>query len=300
MLSEKNAMLGFWSYAHFDNMHDQENLVKLCQRLKGEVRAQSGQNFDVFIDQDTLHVGQQWQDELEAALERADVLIPVVTPSYFASENCHDEYDLFKDRELDFGRADLIAPIYYISCPELESKSDEGLSEWALDLRKRKYADFRFIRTGSRNSVHAAKEIEKFANSLVASLNESRSSRLDGDTDGILHLSTAESEPPESVQVVDPHIVIEAFTTLPQTQRNLVRHLYRLHKDYIGVDDLYRDFGKKYGSEAVGSPTELHYRLQVLQFQGFITLKAVGHRTTVVTTIPEVGKLLSENKLIRT
>jgi len=287
---------GFWSYAHFDNERDRETLVRLCQRLIGEVRAHSGRNFDIFIDQIGLHIGQQWEDEVEAALERADVLIPIVTPSYFASERCRQEYNFFKARELDFGRNDLIAPIYYISCPEFESKTDEGLSSWAVDLRSRQYGKFCFLRTGSRNSVQAARRVEEFAKGLLHSLNESRSSPIIAANEPV--------PPPPSTPVDEPlqiaSATIDSFSQLPQTQRNLIAFLYTLHKDYIGVDDLYSTFGKKFGQTAVGSSTELHYRLQVLQFQGLISLSAVGHRTTVVKTIAEVGRLLFERKLIST
>lgn len=298
MPNDKGVALGFWSYTHFDNQNDQESLVKLCHRIKGEVRIHSGQSFDIFIDQG-LHAGQQWKDDLESALEEADVLIPIVTPSYFASSQCYDEYVFFQGQELDFGRSNLIAPIYYITCREIENKSDEGLSEWAMALRKRQYADFRFIRTGSRHSVQAARAIEKFALGLVASLEESRSSRVDGEIDESLHLPATEDEPARIAELVDGN-VIKTFSILPQTQKNLVSFLYTHYREYIGVDDLYSAFTKKVGQQAVGSPTELHYRLQVLQFQGFIVLRVIGHRTTVVTIIPEVGKLLRDHKLIRT
>jgi len=110
-MSEQNAIWGFWSYSRFDNKHDQETLVKLWERIKGEVRARSGIEFEVFMDQDGLKVGQRWEDELRAALERAKVLIPVVSPSYFKSKGCYKEYKVFKEREREQGFTNLIAPI---------------------------------------------------------------------------------------------------------------------------------------------------------------------------------------------
>lgn len=291
---------GFWSYTHFDNEHDEEQIARLCRRIQGEVRALGGIDFELFIDKTELHVGDEWQKRIDQALEISDILIPVITPSYFSSSSCRHEYELFVNRELSSGRRDLIAPIYYISCPELEYTSEHRSNDgWTIGLRQRQYADFRFLRTSSRTSAQAARAIERFARDiLLASLRRSASSQEPVTSAPTRQLPTAQVSVSANHGTPDEEQVIETYSNFPETQKNIVAFLYTLHKPGISVDDLYTAICKKFSNDAVGSATELHYRLQVLGFQGFVKLHVMGRRTTVVNTIPAIAKILSDHNII--
>jgi TIR domain-containing protein len=307
-MNEKNTIWGFWSYARFDNKHDHDTLVRLWERIKGEVRAHSGLEFEVFMDQDGLKVGQHWEGELRTALQRAKVLIPIVSPSYFKSKSCYKEYKVFKEREEDLGFTDLIAPIYYLTSDvfegkiEIESLLDGSVppetSEWAFDLHERQYADFRPIRNSARNSVQAHKMVEKFAKGLIVSLKALHASRLGSGTIEALPTYSLDEVEPEPEVNVSPDAAADTFEREKSgAQRRLVSHLYKLHREYISLDNLFKEFAEKFGPK-IGSTKEMYWRLKTLHLQGLVVLQAVGDNSTIIRTRPEVGTLLSKRKLI--
>lgn len=42
--------IAFLSYTHFDDSHEEEKISRFCERLTGEVRVQTGQQFPIFRD----------------------------------------------------------------------------------------------------------------------------------------------------------------------------------------------------------------------------------------------------------
>ena len=92
------------------------------------------------------------------------------------------------------------------------------------------------------------------------------------------------------------------FRELPPTQQKIVFALYTLvHPPEIAVDDLFDLLRKKFSEEVdVTSTAELFYRLKDLLHEGFITLRPVGRRTTIVCGIPSVAKVLHERQHLAT
>ncbi|MBI3658904.1 right-handed parallel beta-helix repeat-containing protein [Candidatus Acetothermia bacterium] len=140
---------GFISYARSDDENDFGALAKFHERLESEVRAQTGNHsISIFFDQDSRYLpwGENWDAQIKRSLSTVRFFIPILTPSYFQSSNCHEEYDLFRKREEELGRKDLILPIYYIKCDELEILQIKESNEWAKELAKRTHVDWRDLR----------------------------------------------------------------------------------------------------------------------------------------------------------
>jgi hypothetical protein len=102
------------SYVRFDDKHENGRLSELCQRLSGEVQAQTGEKFFHLPRFEDIAWGQQWQERIFESLDAVTFLIPILTPSFFKSEACRSELEDFIEREKRFKRNDLILPIYYI------------------------------------------------------------------------------------------------------------------------------------------------------------------------------------------
>lgn len=115
--------LAFLSYAHFDDDHENGKLRTFAERLSGEVRLQSGEEFPIFIDRKDLKWGQAWKGRIDESLNGVTFLIPILTPGYFKSEWCREELARFLEREKSLKRTDLILPVYYVSCRVLESQT---------------------------------------------------------------------------------------------------------------------------------------------------------------------------------
>src|SRR5437588_2026479 len=89
----------FISYSHSDS--------DFVDRLDVDLRQQG---FATWMDRQRLAGGQRWRRELQEAVERAQVLLIVLSPEAVASVNVQIEYDF----ALDERKA--VIPVYYRQC----------------------------------------------------------------------------------------------------------------------------------------------------------------------------------------
>jgi parallel beta-helix repeat protein len=155
--------VAFMSYAHFDDEHDGGRLTAMCKRLSGEVRVQTGEEFPIFQDRTDILWGQNWKARIEESLDAATFLIPIITPSFFKSDNCRDELRRFLEREKRLGRSDLILPIYYINYPLFNDDKSRAMDEMLKALAARQYADWRELRSKSLDTEEVRKTLEHLA-----------------------------------------------------------------------------------------------------------------------------------------
>jgi iron(II)-dependent oxidoreductase len=157
------APMAFMSYARFDDTRDGGKLTRLCEELSLEVRALSGKPFPIFQDKKDVHWGQEWQKRISEGINAATFFIPIVTPSFLASPNCMDELRQFIEHEKKLGRRDLILSIYYITCPGLDSGSDDPNVELLRALRSRQWADWRQLRHDGLQSRPVREKLTELA-----------------------------------------------------------------------------------------------------------------------------------------
>src|SRR5579863_2729554 len=89
----------FISYAHVDSA--------FVDRLEADL---SRQGFETWMDRQRLAGGQQWRRELQASVERAQVLLVMLSPEAVASQYVQSEYGY----ALDLGI--VVIPVYYRQC----------------------------------------------------------------------------------------------------------------------------------------------------------------------------------------
>jgi hypothetical protein len=160
--------VGFLSYARSDDDHNAGYLTDFRRMLEGELRAQTGEQITIFQDRDDILWGQVWRDRLNAGVDSATVLVPIITPSFFASAACRKELSRFLEREKELGRRDLIFPLYFIATPLIDDPESRKTDELAAELAARQYAPWIENRFEPVESLPIRKQIADLAAQIVA------------------------------------------------------------------------------------------------------------------------------------
>lgn len=163
MLNSGNSPLAFFSYARYDDAHDDGWLSTFRERLCAEVRLYTGEAFEIFQDRSDITWGDKWLQRIEQSLDAATLLIPVLTPNFFRSKFCRQEVKRFLEREKQLSRRDLILPIYYVSCPALENPATQRKNALASEIATRQHIDCRHLRAKSFRAVAVRNALNKMA-----------------------------------------------------------------------------------------------------------------------------------------
>jgi hypothetical protein len=239
--------VAFMSYAHVDD--EGEDLTELRNCLERVVRQQTAEQFDIFKDRDDIAWGQNWRERIHESLDHVTFLIPIITPSYFESENCRKELQRFIEREKELNRNDLILPIYYRKVWIIEDKAEREQDEDAKLIATRQRADWRELINKSYESEEVKVKVEELGQHISLALERLRKSRtsrvetgsgntqkrldhrrglkvVDGDEHGL-------AEPPPEVieQVETKHLdSIEELIVVCNIAKNNSRHSAEAHE----------------------------------------------------------------------
>jgi hypothetical protein len=129
---------GFFSYTHFDDQRMGGKLTAFRERLELEVEWATGQPFKIFQDVEGIALGARWQQRIDDALAASTFLIPFITPKWFRSAACRDEYEKFRDLEARAGSDSRIMPIVMTERRDLLGLVRSG-DPIAADLDTRQY-----------------------------------------------------------------------------------------------------------------------------------------------------------------
>ena len=112
----------FLSYARRDDRFHGGAITALREQLELGVQVVTGGDFTIFQDIDGIAFGEHWPTRLEEALRQARFMIPIITPTFFASEPCRQELTKFLAYEAAASRQDLILPIHFVSIRDLDRR----------------------------------------------------------------------------------------------------------------------------------------------------------------------------------
>jgi TIR domain len=133
------------SYAHADAQTDgppaqpDGPFATFLQRLNQRVKSLTGRSG--FVDRTDIRPGQDWPDELAEALRVAETMVCLYSPSYFQSEHCGKEMQVFLDRRRNYVRANggkrpaNIIPVLWHPVPRRIPTSLPKIEYAALDLK---------------------------------------------------------------------------------------------------------------------------------------------------------------------
>jgi hypothetical protein len=159
---------GFWSYVRGDDEAEGGRIVRLARDLEEQFEMLTGESIELlFLDQESLKWGEDWQKKIDEAIQGLTFFIPVLTPRYFQSVACRRELQGFARSARDLGISELILPIIYVEFTGLheESPADDlvGL------IRTYQYVDW----TDLRFAEPTSSEYRRAVASLAARLTES-------------------------------------------------------------------------------------------------------------------------------
>ena len=159
---------GFLSYARSDDDHDGGYLTSFRRALEGELRAQTGEQITVFQDREDVLWGEVWRERINAGIDSATILIPIITPSFFVSAACRKELERFLEREKSLGRSDLIFPLYYIRTPLIQDPARRVGDKLAQIIASREYRDWTDNRFEAIDALPVRRQIAELAGEMVA------------------------------------------------------------------------------------------------------------------------------------
>jgi len=157
--------VAFLSYVHLDDAGAAKELSLFHDKLQQELRIHTGLPVHIFFDKKSIGWGKRWAEFIDHSLENAAFLIPILTPAFFQSHSCKDEYTKFANSEKAIGRRDLILPIYYVKCREMTAKS--GIDPVVDDILSRQYRDWTALRYKPLESVEILKEFAGLASAMA-------------------------------------------------------------------------------------------------------------------------------------
>jgi len=166
---DDDKLIAFISYTHFDDLHNNEFITNFSVYFKDELKSQTGKNIPIFFDRDDISWGENWRKRIEESIELSAFLIPIISPSYFASLECCKELQLFVKKEIAMDRDDLILPIYFLKVPSLSQKPEDIQDENMRIISLQNYDDWRHLRNKTIRSSKVKKKIQELVKDLLNS-----------------------------------------------------------------------------------------------------------------------------------
>jgi hypothetical protein len=156
--------VAFLSYAHLDDQNVLQELSFFHDRLQCELSMHIGSPVHIFFDKKSIGWGKRWAEFIHRGLETAAFLIPILTPAFFESKQCREEYLIFSSTEKKLGRRDLVLPIYYVKSFEMEKKRDSD--EVVKDILERQFRDWRTLRHRQKDDSELLRTFAELASTI--------------------------------------------------------------------------------------------------------------------------------------
>ncbi|GGS25340.1 toll/interleukin-1 receptor domain-containing protein [Actinokineospora fastidiosa] len=153
----------FWSYRIDDDRHDRGMLTTLAQAVRDEFAMIAGAELELFIDTD-LAWGDDWRDRIEAAVASAAFFIPVLTPRYFQSTFCREEFLAFVSKAKRIGLADRVLSLLYVPVPDLSCDAPDALMALAARYQ---HQDITALRAAEPHDREFRATVRALARSLL-------------------------------------------------------------------------------------------------------------------------------------
>ncbi|HEY5054372.1 MAG TPA: toll/interleukin-1 receptor domain-containing protein [Solirubrobacterales bacterium] len=165
---------GFWSYVHADDDAHYGGVSRLADHLAAQYKSETGgRNLELFRDSAELKWGDDWRLKIREAIAESAYFIPIVTPSYFESEECRKELLEFAAEAKAQKRPELVMPIYFMAVKKIEEK-DNSDSLVPL-IAARQWEDWRNLRFLDEKNQPYRFAVNKMALRLVEISDESDS-----------------------------------------------------------------------------------------------------------------------------
>lgn len=99
----------FASYSHSDNDASYGRITTIVGDIAKSYRSLTATPLPVFIDTESISLGELWQQRIDAGLTSSAVFLPFISPAYLKSPACRREFRFFQRSLADR----LIIPLIY-------------------------------------------------------------------------------------------------------------------------------------------------------------------------------------------
>lgn len=212
----------FWSYRRVDDEHDAGRISRFAAGVRDEFETITGERLVLFLDRDSLGWGDKWNERIANAVNDATFFIPVLTPRYFLSGKCREEFRAFVAKARQLGATERILGLVYIEVPDLTPDSTDELKRWTAAYQHRSVTHLRWVEPDSLEFLRAANEVaaelarlERATTLVVNAMAEP----VVGYTDVARDAELIEDVPAESDRVPEigfPDLVVEADDAVPR------------------------------------------------------------------------------------
>lgn len=93
-----NKGKAFLSYVQKDDASDNGRIHQFAKDVKSEYILLSGDEIELFFDKDNIQYGEDWKSKIDSNILDTRYYMPIITPSYFKSSACRDEFNYFHSK----------------------------------------------------------------------------------------------------------------------------------------------------------------------------------------------------------
>ena len=151
---------GFWSYVRVDDDAELNRISRLARDVVAQYEMISGDKIDLFLDIDSIELGEFWREKIEEKISSAVFFIPVITPRFFSSRSCISELREFYGGAKKLGVDELIIPLLYINVPSFDDEKceDENI-KLIKSLNWKDWRELRFLEVTSEGYRRGVAEL---------------------------------------------------------------------------------------------------------------------------------------------
>src|SRR5215216_2598125 len=190
---------GFWSYVHADDDAEGGRILSLASRLAAAYRLLTAEDLQLFRDRDDVRWGDEWRSRIDQAIAGTTFFLPILTPSYFTSQECRRELLKFTAEAKRLGLEQLIMPIYWAPIPELDRLGEDAADEAIALVARYQWQDFREARLEDEGSSTFRKAVYALATEIAR-----RVEQITQHADDLPAGSTMDGEPERDGEVEPP------------------------------------------------------------------------------------------------
>ncbi|MDJ0318667.1 toll/interleukin-1 receptor domain-containing protein [Arthrobacter antibioticus] len=167
MDSEIDNAVGFLSYSHLDDEADEGRIRRLAKQIQSEYRVLTGQELEIFVDRSDLRWGQKWKERIDGALQTTTFFIPVLSPSFFASNECRREFFEFFNTTRSLGVPRYLLALRYAPVDDLVAESTDRAKAIAAETQYKNWEDLRLVDESSAQHRLAINELAQELRQLM-------------------------------------------------------------------------------------------------------------------------------------
>jgi TIR domain len=158
----------FVSYTHEDDLASYGRIAKISADIRQTYKSLSGLEVELFFDKESIGLGEDWRDRIQAGLVDATILLAFISPLYLASAPCREELQEFISVLSDTNSQKLIIPVLFTDRGSIEERfRDDKL--WAKIVTL-KYLPISELRTSDPGSGKWMEQVVKVAERMMQTL----------------------------------------------------------------------------------------------------------------------------------